>query len=228
MKEMEIAVTAAFTTMAASGALQKVIEENVTKAVSECVKNTLGSYSDFSKALNEHVKTALNVDFRELGLTRYNEIVLKIIKAKLADSINTVGVQRLEKEMGELLVNPPAEIKLSALVEQFKRNLDRYDRRDGRITCDVNTADSTGICPGYAHIYMDKESGKSRYSCEIQIDVTPAGKVFGLKIGGTDIKNTLFVGPHFGFERSLFQLYAAGTKIIVDGDDIDDYCGGED
>jgi len=228
MKEIETAVTAAFTTMAASGALQKVIEENVVRAVSECVKNTLGSYSDFSKALNEHVKAALNVDFRELGLTGYNEIVLKIIKTKLADSINSVGVQRLEKEMGELLVDPPAEIKLSDLVEQFKESLDRYDQRDNRITCDVNTAGSTGICPGYAHIYMDKESGKSRHGCGIQIDVTPTGEVFGLKISGTDIKNTLFVGPHFGFERSLFQLYAGGTKILVDSDDVDDYYGDED
>jgi len=228
MKEMESAVVAAFTTMAESGALQKIIEEKVAKTVSDCVGNVLSSYSDFGKALSEHVKGALNVDFKELGLVGYNEIVLKIIKTKLTDSINTVGKQRIEKELSELLVDPPAEIKLSALVDQFKERLDREDRRSSRITCIVDTSDLTGLCPGYAHVFIDKKSGTSKYSCQIQIDVTPTGEVYGLKIGGQDIKNTLFLGPHFGFERSLFQMYAAGTKIIVDDDEVNDYFGDDD
>jgi len=227
MKELELAVVAAFNTMAESGVLQKIIEEKVAKTVSECVGNVLGSYSDFGKALNEHVKDALRVDFKDLGLVGYNEIVMKIIKAKLTDSINTVGVKRLEKELSDLLVDPPAEIKLSDLVDQFKSRLDS-DRRSSRITCIVDTTDSTGLCPGYAHVFLDEESGTSKYSCNIRLDVTLAGKVYGLKIGGQDIKNTLFIGPHFGFERSLFQLYAAGTKIIVDHEEVDDYCHDDD
>lgn len=227
MKELESAVVAAFGTMAASGALQKVIEDEIAETVSKCVGNVLGGYSDFAKELEATIKTALHVDMKDLGLVGYNDIVLKIIKRKLEDSINLVGRQRIEKELNELLVNPPAEIKLSVLVDQFKESIDR-EMYEQRITCIVDTSDSTGLCPGYAHIYMDKESGKGKYSCNIQLDVTPTGEVFGMKISGTDVKNSLFIGPNFGFERSLFQLYAAGTKIIIDAEEVDDYCHDDD
>ena len=226
MDDLKTGVEQAFMTMLESGKIQEIVEKQLDSTVASMIKDILSPYGPFGKGLKEYVESSLQVDFRQLNLAGYNETVLKIIKTKMDAAIRTAGMERIEKEMTSLLAAPPKEMKLSELVEQYKR---RVRDRDGnsRITCIVDLKDNTGLCPGYAHIYLDKEKNKSRYSCEIQLDVTPQGEVFGLKLSGTDIKNTLFVGPLWDFERSLFQMYASGTKIIIDADDVDDYFNSE-
>ncbi len=47
------------------------------------------------------------------------------------------------------------------------------------------------------------------------------GRVYSVRINEIAPKNALFIGPIYGFERKLFQLYAAGTKLVIDCD-VDD------
>lgn len=215
MKEMELAVVAAFNKMAEGGAIQKVIEEKMAATVAEVIGKVLGRYSDFGKKLEDHVAASLNIDLCDLNLVGYNETVLKIIRQQLDESINTIGRKRMEESMKELLSNPPAEITLSQLVEEMKKA--NEDRGYYECTCIVEYSD-TSFCSDYKRVYLDKEGGKSNRECDIQLAVTGSGEVFSFSIRGQDLKATIFAGPFYGFDRNLFQMYAAKTKLIIDED----------
>lgn len=225
MKELETAVVAVFNTMAQSGALEKVIEDRISKTVAECVSNVLGPYSDFGKNLKEHVEKALKIDMRDLGLVGYNETVLKIVRTQLDHNINTIGRARMEQGLAELLADPPAEIKLSVLVEKLKEHNSDSDYRE--CTCIVEYSD-TSYCSDYKRIYLDKDHKREKRECSVQLAVTGNGEVYSFHVSGQDLKNTMFAGPFYGFDRVLFQMYAAKTKVIIDEDDVSTYYPGHE
>lgn len=58
------------------------------------------------------------------------------------------------------------------------------------------------------------------YSCAIHGAVTKNGEVYGLTFGDANMKDRMFLGPKYGFERFIFQLHAAKTKLELDEDAI--------
>jgi hypothetical protein len=223
MKELESAIVAAFTKMAETGAIQAIIEKKIEKTVDEILGDALRSYSDFGKNLSEVIKGAMNVDLRQLGLVGYNDIVLKIVKAKLDHSMEVFGKAQIEKYLEELLKCPPAEIKLSELVEQLKEAHSDDERYE--CTCIVEW----GKSDGWGRVYLDKNGDKRKYDCEHSLSFTKEGEIYSFSIEGRDPSKKIFCGPFYGFERTLFQMYAAKTRLIVDEDDVEiHYPGSED
>ena len=45
---------------------------------------------------------------------------------------------------------------------------------------------------------------------------------------GCDPSKKIFCGPFYGFDRLLFQMYAAKTKLIIDEDDVNTEYPGND
>lgn len=221
MKELQDAIVGAFGRMAESGALDKAIETQMEKCVLGIIQSALGQYSAFGKDLGAAIERALAVDLDKLGLTGYNETVLKAAKHMLDQHVSEQAAQELQRGLSKLLSPAPEEIKLSELVEAFKRHIieDRYIDRDDEITLIVERSETS---PGYVHIHMDATPGEQAYTCEHRLDVTPKGAVYALKTSGADSK-CLFFGPHYDFSKKLFQLYAAKTRLLVDEDDCDIY-----
>lgn len=229
MKELETAITQAFANIVASGAIEKAIQNNLEATITGAIENHLRQYSDFGKALSKHIGTALNVDMDSLKLPGYNDLILKIIRQNVETHADKMIAQQINEQMAALLAPPPAEIKLSALIEDFiKFAVERNffdDHTPQRISLHVEKSSS-----GYHHIYFDKESGKARYECAYVLNSDNEGKLYSININNKDVSKQLFVGALHAFERALFQMYAAGTKLIVDGsaDDIDTYYPGYD
>lgn len=83
---------------------------------------------------------------------------------------------------------------------------------------------------GSRWISLDKAEGTREYDCEIRFGVSDQdGRMFGLRLDKREIEKTLFIG-FYGFEREIFQLHAAGSKLIIDGDSdsINTYYPGRD
>lgn len=162
------------------------------------------------------------MDLRQLGLVGYNEIVLKIVKAKLDASVEVFGKAQIEKDLEELLKSPPAEIKLSDLVEQMKeahKDDERYE-----CTCIVDW----GTSDGWGRVYLDKNGDKRKNDCEHSLAFTKEGEIYSFSIDRCDPSKKMFFGPTYGFERSLFQMYAAKTKLIIDEDEVSRHYPGYD
>ncbi|MCA8048055.1 hypothetical protein [Burkholderia arboris] len=220
MKELEQAVSNAFSNIVTSGTIENAIEEKLTKTITSIVNDELQSYSEFGKQLSEHVKKAVQVDFSKLGLPGYNDLILKIIRKRVEEGLNEQIERHVATQLDELLAPAPEEIKLSELVADFIKF--QAEKQSYSCSCDLPdritlTVDTEG---SFTHIGLDKEAGIDRYRCPWRID-TMDGRVYSVRINEIDPKNALFIGPIYGFERKLFQLYAAGTKLVIDCD-VDD------
>nr|WP_231753739.1 hypothetical protein [Burkholderia savannae] len=223
MKELEQAVSTAFSNIVAAGAIEKAIEEKLAKTITSIIDEELRSYSSFGERLKEHVKTALQVDFHNLGLPGYNNLILKVIRQQVDAQLNATIATQIEQQMKELLAPAPAEIKLSQLVEEFIKD-EHTDRQYRSCSCDESdritliVREESGLVSKFCHIHLDNEHGTESHNCPYQINVHD-GRVYSVQIDRKDPSKTLFVGPMHGFKRRLFQLYAAGTKLIIDGDE---------
>lgn len=223
MNELKQAVSTAFEKIVASGAIEQAIEKQLTETIGSIVKDQLRSYSDIGKAIEAQVKESLQIG--KMDLPSYADLIGKIVRRQVEVGMQNEATRQLEQNIGELLAPAPAEITLDQLIEDFREH--QVELSGDRIRGDDFTLiiqHSEGSTAGYKHIHIDPDHGTSKYSCAIQIDVTPTGEVYGLKLGGRDLKDQLFAGKLYGFERKLFQLFTAKSKLIVpEGADASDY-----
>lgn len=222
MNDLQNAVTEKFAQIAASGAIEAMIEKQLTETIGSIIQRQLETYSDFGKAVGEAVKKAVNVDIDRLELPGYNDLILKLIQRNVMAQMETSIESQVAKQMAELLAPPPAEIKLSDLIKQFiemKSSDDNQSDNPENITLIIQ-AESYG----FSHIYFDEEPDKEKYRCGYSIHLDKEGKAYSIKIDGEDTKKKLFVGPFYNFEKLMFNIHAAGVKVVLDqGDSEDDY-----
>jgi hypothetical protein len=217
MNELKTAIAVAFDKVVESGAIEQAIEKQLTETISGVIREQLRSYSDIGKAIEAQVKASLNIGTMELP--SYADLIGKIVRRQVEAGMQNEATRHLEKNIAELLAPAPAEITLEQLIEDFINHRLEYSGDDIRgDSFTLLIEHSEGSTDVYKHIHIDPEHGTRKYSCAIQLDVTPSGEVYGLKLGGRDLKDQLFVGPLYDFERKLFQLFTAKSKLIVSDD----------
>ncbi|MRW82950.1 hypothetical protein GJ698_02445 [Pseudoduganella sp. FT26W] len=228
MDQLKDAVAAAFDNIVASGAIEAALQEQVGKAITSAIKDQIGGYnSDFTKKINERVKALIDVNLDEIDLPCYRQLVADIIKKRVGAVMTSQFTEQLDKDIAELLEPAPAEITLHALLEEFiKHNLDYY-RRDELRGCDftfkIERHPSSATGAEYVDVYIDAEPGKYA-GHDVHLRIKGAGEVWGLSLSGRDLKDKIFVGPLFAFEKRLFQMYTAKTRLIIPADaTADDY-----
>lgn len=217
MFDLEQHITDAVRKLVTEGKMAAMVETHVAKMLDSILADALRSYGDIGKQIQEAVKTAIAIDPTALGLEGYNLTVLAIVKQKLEAEIHRVGVEKLSKDMDELLgTNAPAEIKLSKLIEEFKEWAGHEHGADDQCTIIFEKSSYHS-----RWLYLDKDRGKKWTECRFSMLIPDGDDTVGkapsiFKFEGRDPKQTILLGKLYGFEKTLFQMYAAGTKIVVD------------
>lgn len=212
MDDLKSAVSTAFSNVVASGAIEQAIEKQLADTISSLIQAQLRDYSDFGKAIKERVQQAVCVNLDRMDLPTYNDLILQIIRRQVDGVMHSDVAKQIEANMAKLLERAPASITLEKLVEDFI-DAHKEDREGQDFTLLIERKyGSTYVC-------LDVESGKSGYQCDFRLGIGPDGDVYHLAFGGKEVSKSLFMGPFYGFERTLFQLYAAKTKLIVEADD---------
>lgn len=212
MDDLKSAVSTAFSNVVASGAIEQAIEKQLAATISSLIQNEMREYSDFGKAIKDRVQQAVCVNLDRMDLPSYNELILQIIRRQVDGVMHSDVAKQIEANMAKLLERPPASIKLEKLVEDFIES-HKEDREGQDFTLLIERKyGSTYVC-------LDVESGKSEYQCDFRLGINRDGDVYHLAFGGKEVSKSLFMGPFYGFERTLFQLYAAKTTLIVEADD---------
>jgi len=216
MQELKNAVATAFDNVVASGAIEKAIQEQIGKCVETAVRDQFGYSGKMTKAINEKVAGLIDVNLDQIDLPSYRDLISKVIQKRVGAVMTTQFTEQLEKDIGEMLEPAPAEITLEQLLEDFvKHQMDQYDASEMRgrdFTLHIDRGDHND---GYVDIYFDKESNKSKYGCDFMIRTKKGGEVWALRLDGDEMKNKLYVGPMYSFEKRLFQMYTAKTKLII-------------
>jgi hypothetical protein len=221
MKDFENAVAVATREAIASGLLKEIVGKTVRKSITGIVEEVLSSYSPFGKQLKESLAAELCIDPGKLGLAGYNQTVLAIIRQKLDHAINEVATKKLAADLEEMLGDAaPKEIRLSELVKQFKQWVaERAARAPGEHSCTIILEPSEYSS---RFLYLDPKKGSAKYACEFSMLIGKEdGAVSCCRIGGIDTKKDLFAGVLYGFPRTFFQMYAAGTKVLIDQEEFD-------
>jgi hypothetical protein len=198
---------------------KRVIEEAVGKAVESAVRDATGYGSEFSKKLKAAVCEKLKVP-DGFDLPAYHDHVTKVVLAVVKDGMDKAVAAQVEARLKAIIRPVPAEIKLSEIAAEYRKQRvaerDAGGGGDDSFTCRLTTADG-----GFHYLELDAERGKKEYQCDVRIGVY-GGKMFSLQFGGRRIERELFVGPLYAFERFVFQLHAAGTRVEVDADAVRD------
>ena len=199
-----------------SGAIEKAIATNIEKSVADAIKDSMSSYSTFGKQLTKAVQEALKVH-GDIDLPSYNDAILKIV-ARQVETMTDAAIQRqVAERLKQLLTPAPESIKLSKLVEDFIERVKSEKEsgcvcygEEGKVSVHVTEPDK-----GFTYVYLDKEGNVPANKCEIKFGVY-RGEVFSLSFQNQDVEKQMFVGPFYNFERLLFQMKAAKTKIELD------------
>lgn len=212
MDDLKSAVSTAFSNVVASGAIEQAIEKQLASTISSLIQSEMREYSDFGKAIKERVQQAVCVNLERMDLPSYNDLILQIIRRQVDGVMHSEAAKQIEANMAKLLERAPTSITLGKLVEDFIES-HKEDRAGDSFTLIIERKYGT------TYVCLDVQSGKSEYQCDFRLGVSSDGEVYHLAFGGKEVSKSLFMGLFYGFERTLFQLYAAKTVLIVGADD---------
>lgn len=222
MPSMDSMFQNAYRQIVDDGTVEKMVRVGVEKLVNESIASAL-RYGPLAQSLKDQVEASLQV--ASLDLPSYGETIAQIVR-KMVETATADSIQRgIGEKLTELLEPPPESIKVSDLIEQFRKMVE--DSHESG--CHCGEIKPIGVKfdgdYGFKHLYLSEEEldhKKSKYDSDIQIDCDKDGKIYNLRIKDGNVKNMLFVGRGvYDFERFLVQCYASGTKIIFDCDPTD-------
>jgi hypothetical protein len=217
---IEATVQAAIEEALAPATLRTKITELVGKVVDNALSDQFRSYGDFGKLVSAAIKTTIPHEVSINGAARFDHTLKQAIERRLATYNDQRMTEVLQPMLDSILEIPPAEIKLSKLVQDAKEGWADHHRRDGDNEMTV-IVEQTSY--GSRWVHMDPRTRRSKYECQVRIGVSDSdGKMFGLKIDGQEVSKTLFAGDFYSFERDLFALFTRGAKLTVDVDDFSD------
>lgn len=201
-----------------SDKFEKMVDEAVTKCLYNCVSNIFTSYGEFSKSLESKLKERLAIHCNLDEIPQYNDLVIKIITRNFETKINEILGKQISETMEALLETAPKEIYLDKLREEFVRWIAEDDGVDFDYVDEFGEylfrVEESGSADGYFHVVMDKDPKAKKWAEAFRLSVTREGAVYAMRVGQVDMEKTLFIGPVFGFEKLLFGMKAAGTRII--------------
>ncbi|MGX9721820.1 hypothetical protein [Bacillus pumilus] len=216
------------TKMESAGEVQEIVDKHVAKTIVSIVDDFFGSWSEFSKNLKKQVGEELQVNLKELDLASYNTFIMKVVKEKLDDSIASEGVKRINETIDALLDSAKSEYRLSELVKELAEEVDTdelgYDDYHEMTMIIDDTFSLSKI------IYLDSENDKEKYDCKYTFWVNKeTGKISNIQIKEdrhrsrevNEFDARAIMRGFRGLEEILFKMYARGSKLIVDEDNVE-------
>lgn len=204
--------------------LQKIIRTRMEETLNSIFRDFFREYSDFGKALKEEVQNKLQINFDRLDLPSYNHLIAGMLQQLIDVGIKEEGIAKLKELVEGSIQHADKEYKMSEIVERIKKDArDDDDEISGEITFLVDRSFSYWI-----DVRIDPEPDRDKYACKyrFQIDAkTNKVEVIEVDHKVIDIKS---LDRGYGFERELFYMFAAGSKLIVDEDHVDLYYSGDD
>lgn len=203
-----------------SGALEVALGKQADKLIEECASDVLRSYGDVGKAVKEAMTKAITPNLDDLAdFPKYHDFVMKRLRIAAQSFCDQRLADVLDKELAEIMAELPEQISLSSLLKMvadgIREHSDPGDHYDEEMTLIIENSSF-----GYRHIFIGNERGTDKYSCEYQVDIDKDGRIYSMKINGSDMKNCKFAGPFYNFERLMMNLYAMkGTLLLDHGDD---------
>jgi hypothetical protein len=198
--------------------IEPKISAAVEAMISDLVKNSLRTYSDNGKLIEEAIKESLKIG--TLNLPSYGTTVCTILKAQIEAKVSPLISEQLTKDMDDLLNLAPKELYLSEIVKDMLERHCDYD--DGcyeqdLVTCIVDRSETS------THIYLDEDDHhEKKYLCAISLFLDEDGSIISgstkdrIALRARSLDTSVDFGRAYSLEQKVRAWWACGTKVIVD------------
>ncbi|MCC7421817.1 MAG: hypothetical protein IT428_16180 [Planctomycetaceae bacterium] len=210
-----------------SGKVEALVEKYIEATIDSLLKEALRSYGDFGKAIEAKLGEALKLH-GDVTIPEYNEVILRVIRNQFEAKTLSVVEKQVAHQLNELLTPVPESINLSALVAAYIERFVEEKKDDGDY---FEGGDITFFAEtergGFTYFALDPTYRTKKYECEIRFGVYKE-RIHHLEFKDKEIEKRLFAGPFYGFQRMIFQLKAAQSRIVFDKpfDEIETYYSG--
>ena len=207
--------------MVESGELHKKISTVVQSTAENVVQSQLAQYSEFGKAIDQHVKKALNYSLQETDFCTFSAMIVNHAKSAIdqyyKNKAGEIMLEHVERLLKPLNIT---EIKLSEIIVQFKECC-KYDDLS-KVHFLLEQSDRK-LLDDYYHLYLDKEKIKEyeKWNCTYSIGFNKKNGIYSITNGSRKIHNEK-LGLSNNFEGFLFQLCAMKVPVIIDEDAAED------
>lgn len=222
--------------------IEKLLEENIEKAIIKGIEGALDSYS-LKRQIEDKVEKQVSEVVKEIGFTGYNGFISEKIKQITENVCRDDISAKIQKTFDELLIVKRENIKLSEIFEEYRNYMcettDESEKYDlgGSFYVEVNEEESyRWITFKMAKEKPERYSYRSegdyieftvhRNSCKEDDEEYKKGWMGTVYLGEKNLKDTLRIGNMSKIESLITNIYYNKTPIIIDiecEDDIDNY-----
>lgn len=212
--DFEKAIQESVEKMVSSGKVNEIIEKHLEETISSAVRDSVKSYSDFGKMIEKKLEVALNCT--DITFPDYSQKMVDYVIEAVDSFMISDAKEKMQNQIKDFFKPLDyTKIKLSEIIEKFKKDLDEYDREncDSEMTCIIEDDGNS-----FSRIYFDIEEDQDKYECSHCLALhTREGKkeVFDIKMEGKTLKAKR-MSILDSFERLLFSLYSQKIEIIID------------
>jgi hypothetical protein len=237
-KELKLVETMneALTGLISGDVIKGIIEKQLEATITDIVKESMRSYSDFGKVIKEKIEGVVTLAATEVELPEYTKFVSGVVLEQFDKVLNEQAKTQLNEliisELGEL---PNGVMTARQLAEKIQSTFESDEYEEERtIQVELEGRDSGSL---YITITDDDKSETIRISLYNHSQKDPNNYYIGyLDAGGWTSRNTRTsersLNTHCmdSLDKFLFRLYCAQTIIdMSDTSDFEDFTvGGHD
>lgn len=206
-----------------NGTVAKIIEARVNKLLTDVIDEALSSYGDIAKEIKAFVKEKVKIDLSHTDVNEYNHNISVLTSRILNEKLLSYGMEKCEASLNKMLsTEMPKDMSLEELVERFKG--DNYEE-EGEISFHYE------LSHGLVSVYLDEDEDTRAAACKYRFFIDKDDMLSTIYIDDKKLKDQFILGNMYDFDKLLFQIYSAGTKITHSqdmADEIDTYFGRDD
>lgn len=215
--DLETLMSECYAELKDSGRIKEIMKNTLDKTMLETIETLFGRWSPFSKDLRDRLSKELRIDFEKMSLPEYNKVIVDQVKEIVDTHLVDQGMLKVKQELDSYLGAEGArEYKLSEIVEAVKQEVDEGEYPGDEMTVLIDE-DRTVL----TFVSLDADPGKSEWECKYRLAIAKDGKLNSASINGSGYGAYVKLGDMDKAERLLYKIYATGSTIIVDTDDID-------
>ena len=124
MKELNDLIITRMKNMTESGAIQKLIDKQLEDSVTDILKDSLRSYSDFGKAIKEKLSESLACAVETVTFPEYNKFVSDAVTECVSAHMNAEVVAGIQEQIKKVLQPVPKEITGLKFLSELGRFFD--------------------------------------------------------------------------------------------------------
>lgn len=220
--------------MEENNTIEKLLEENIEKAITKGIEGALDSYS-LKRQIEDKVEKQVSEVVKEIGFTGYNSFISEKVKMITEEICREDISEKIQKTFNEILVVKRENVKLSEIFEKYRDYMNENTDEADKYSLENFWVSVEESEYGWITFKMAKEK-TDRYSRSednyIEFTVHPnrdnkeIGSMSTVYIGDRRLETVLKLGTLSEIESLITNIYYNKTPIIIDiesEDDIETY-----